>query len=240
MIITISSSSLSSPLSLSVLACHQLRVKGNEERRQTISSSFSQRNLPILLSNSLILRELTSFLLTGAFTSGRIKERGIPSKWVNERLRFFPSSSKVASVLTSALIHIIGSGRTSSVAGGVGGVEFTKPLEPEELDRPELLRRVVRSSESRCWTTKTKYCLDWILSSTTSSWTVVLGVDHIMIRSDETNGQGQSIRFPSFKSFSQDMSINTRSCLHSTIHSTPFLRMSVMSTCILCPSRLIV
>ena len=150
MIITISSSSLSSPLSLSVLACHQLRVKGNEERRQTISSSFSQRNLPIRLSSSLILRGLTNFLLAGALISGRIRERDIPSKWVNERLRFFPSSRKVASVLTSALIHKFGIVLTCSVVAGVGGVEDTIPFEPQEANRPELLRRVVRSSESRC------------------------------------------------------------------------------------------
>ena len=41
-------------------------------------------------------------------------------------------------------------GRTTSAPVGVVGVESGKTLEPEELDRPELLRRVVRSSERRC------------------------------------------------------------------------------------------
>jgi hypothetical protein len=68
------------------------------ENRHTISSFLSQHNFAIVLSSSLILRDVATLLSTGALTSGRMSERGIPSKWVIERLRFLPSSRRVARV----------------------------------------------------------------------------------------------------------------------------------------------
>jgi hypothetical protein len=192
-------------------------LKAMEGKWHTISSLLSQHNPAIVLSSSLILRDVATFLFIGALTSGRMSERGIPSKWVIERLRFLPSSRRVARVCTLALTLSLLKGRTGLLAAGVGKVDGVGSQLLEEQAEEDDLLLGLRNSERRCWTTTMKYCLDWILSRTISSWSLVMGVEDISVVEISENGAMSAcilylIPFPS-------VSVNNHSCLHSTIHT---------------------